>query len=88
MFVVPKSATNFAKTSVAQIVMGAVVALFTLFFSLGQILEPISAGYVLDKNADADWLLFLSGSILSLGTLSALWQSAIKSPKKYFRFFT
>ena len=84
MFVVPKSATNFAKTSLAQPVMGAVAALFTLFFSLGQILEPISAGYVLDKNADADWLLFLSGSIFSLGTLSALWQSAIKSPKNTF----
>ena len=36
MFVVPKSATNYAKTSVAQPVMGAVVALFTLFFLLAR----------------------------------------------------
>lgn len=36
MFVVPTSATNFAKTSVAQPVMGAVVALFTLFFPLAR----------------------------------------------------
>ena len=36
MFVVPTSATNFAKTSVAQPVMGAVAALFTLFFPLAR----------------------------------------------------
>ena len=81
MFMVPTSATNFAKTSVAQLVIGAAMALFAVFFFLGQILGPIGAGYVLDKTADANWVLLLSGSILILGTLRALWQPAIKSPK-------
>ena len=84
MFMVPTSATNFAKTSVAQLVIGAAMALFAVFFFLGQILGPIGAGYVLDKTADANWVLLLSGSILILGTLRALWQPAIKSPKNTF----
>ncbi len=81
MFMVPTSATNFAKTSVAQPIMGASVALFTVFFSLGQILGPIGAGYVLDYTGDSVWILLLSGSILILGMLSALLQPTITSPK-------
>lgn len=81
MFMVPTSATNFAKTSVAQPVLGATVALFTVFFSFGQILGPIGAGYVLDQTGDSIWILLLSGSILILGMLSALLQPSITSPE-------
>ena len=41
MFMVPTSATNFAKTSVAQPVMGAAVALFTVFSRLARYLGPL-----------------------------------------------
>ena len=78
---VPTSATNFAKKSVAQPVMGAAVALFTVFFSLGQIMGPIGAGYVLDQTGDSVWILLLSGSILILGMLSALLQPTITPPE-------
>ncbi|MDG1935646.1 MAG: YbfB/YjiJ family MFS transporter [Paracoccaceae bacterium] len=81
MFMVPTSATNFAKKSVAPPIMGAAVALFTVFFSLGQILGPIGAGYVLDQTGDSIWILLLSGSILILGMLSALLQPAIMPPE-------
>ena len=77
MFMVPTSVTNFAKRSVQPNLMGAAVALFTVVFSIGQILGPIGAGIVLDLTGNSNWVLFLTTGILSLGVSAALFQPSI-----------
>ena len=77
MFIVPTSVTNFAKRSVQPNLMGAAVALFTVVFSIGQILGPIGAGIVLDLTGNSNWVLFLTTGILTLGVSAALFQPNI-----------
>lgn len=80
MFMVPSSVTNFAKQSVEAHLMGAAVALFTVVFSVGQILGPIGAGIMLDLTGNSNWILFLTAGILSFGVAAALFQPNITPP--------
>ena len=79
MFMVPSSVTNFAKRSVEANLMGAAVALFTVVFSIGQILGPIGAGMVLDWTGNSNWVIFLTTGILTIGVVAAFLQPNILS---------
>ena len=59
--------------------MGAAVALFTVVFSIGQILGPIGAGMVLDWTGNSNWVLFLTTGILTTGVVAAFLQPNILS---------
>ena len=77
MFMVPTSVTNFAKQSISENLMGAAVALFTVVFSIGQVMGPIGAGLVLDISENSNWVLFLTTSILTFGVVAALAQPSL-----------
>lgn len=76
-FMIPTSVTNFTRKNLPQIQWGAAISLFTVIFSVGQIIGPVGAGMIADKVGGTSASLAVGGMILLLGALSAIAQSPL-----------
>lgn len=73
-FMIPAGITALIKKSLPAVVWGEAVAAFTLLFSAMQLAGPIFTGVVADRTGSLAWGLALSGIILLVGTVIALFQ--------------
>jgi len=68
-FMVPTSVTTFSRKNLPQEQWGKAMALFTVIFSVGQIIGPTGAGYLADLTGDNTAGLGAAGCILLLGAV-------------------
>ena len=73
-FMVPTSVTSFGRKNLPPALWGASIALFTVIFSLGQIIGPVGAGALTDWAGSLEPGLAAGGLILMLGALTATLQ--------------
>lgn len=73
-FMVPTSATTFVRKNLPATSWGASIALFTVVFSIGQIIGPVGAGALTDLSGSTEPGLIAAGLILILGALLAVMQ--------------
>lgn len=66
-FMVPTSTTTFGRKNLPEAQWGASLSLFTVLFSLGQIIGPVGAGALADMLGGVDEGLIASAAILVLG---------------------
>ena len=76
-FMIPAGITALIKKSLPAVVWGEAVAAFTLLFSALQRVGPIFTGMVADRTGSLAWGLGVSGIILLIGTLIALFQREV-----------
>ena len=75
---VPTSVTTFSRKNLSQDQWGKAVALFTVVFSVGQIVGPTGAGYLADLTGDNSLGLGVAGGILMIGALLGALQKPLK----------
>lgn len=68
-FMVPTAVTTFGRRNLDQSLWGASIALFTVVFSVGQIVGPVGAGALADHVGSTGTGLVAGGLILVLGAL-------------------
>lgn len=76
-FMVPTSATAFCRKNLSAPQWGPAIALFTVVFSVGQIIGPVAAGWITDRVGSTDLSLRLSAGILLAGALIAVAQKPL-----------
>jgi predicted MFS family arabinose efflux permease len=79
LFMVPTSVTTFGRRNLPPAQWGASIALFTVIFSVGQILGPVGAGAVTDWAGSTEPGLLAAGLVLILGALVAALQRPLDS---------
>lgn len=79
-FMVPTATTTFGRRNLAESRWGASLALFTVFFSLGQIIGPIAAGALADRLGGVEEGMIASAAILLLGAASGAAQRRLPRP--------
>jgi predicted MFS family arabinose efflux permease len=77
-FMVPTSTTTFGRKNLAEAQWGASLSLFTVLFSLGQIIGPVGAGWLADKLGGVEEGLIASAVILALGGVIGATQRPLK----------
>lgn len=77
-FMVPTAATTFCRKNLPQVSWGAAISLFTVIFSVGQILGPVGAGWLTDQTGSTEPGLVASGLILLTGAFLAIFQRRIR----------
>ena len=77
-FMVPTAVTTFGRKNLPEPSWGASIALFTVVFSVGQILGPVGAGWLADMTGATDAGLLAAGVILLLGALIGAVQQPLK----------
>lgn len=78
-FMVPTSTTTFGRKNLAPAQWGASLSLFTVLFSLGQIIGPVGAGALADVVGGVEEGLVASALILAGGGLVALFQRPLRT---------
>jgi predicted MFS family arabinose efflux permease len=73
-FMVPASVTAFSRGNLPERQLGPAIALFTVAFSVGQIIGPVAAGLLSDRTGGTGAGLAAGAAILGLGALLALGQ--------------
>lgn len=68
-FMVPTSSTAFVRKNLPQIQWGKALSLFTVIFSVGQIIGPTAAGYLADITGDNTAGLAAAALVLGIGGL-------------------
>ncbi|MEM9061439.1 MAG: YbfB/YjiJ family MFS transporter [Pseudomonadota bacterium] len=68
-FMVPSSVTTFSRKNLPPAQWGRAVSLFTVIFSIGQIIGPVGAGAISDITGGTTMGLAISGAILFCGAL-------------------
>lgn len=68
-FMVPTSSTAFVRKNLPQIQWGKALSLFTVIFSIGQIIGPTAAGYLADITGDNTAGLGAAALVLGVGGL-------------------
>lgn len=66
-FMVPTSSTAFVRKNLPQIQWGKALSLFTVIFSIGQIIGPTAAGYLADVTGDNTVGLGVAALVLGVG---------------------
>lgn len=66
-FMVPTSSTAFVRKNLPQIQWGKALSLFTVIFSIGQIIGPTAAGYLADLTGDNTAGLGAAALVLGIG---------------------
>ena len=66
-FMVPTAVTTFGRKNLPEAAWGASIALFTVVFSVGQIIGPVGAGWLADLTGATDAGLLAAGLILLIG---------------------
>lgn len=78
-FMVPTALTNFSRKNYPQSQWGAVVALGTTVFAIGQIIGPASAGLIADWSSSLAPGMAIAGVVLLTGAAVSLLQRPITS---------
>ena len=79
-FMVPTSSTAFVRKNLPQVQWGKALSLFTVVFSIGQIIGPTAAGYLADLTGDNTIGLAAAACVLGLGALlGAMQRPLVKS---------
>ena len=78
-FMVPTAITTFGRKNLAQPLWGASISLFTVIFSIGQIVGPVGAGALADAAGSTEKGLVAGGCILIAGAVFGLLQRPLKS---------
>ena len=73
-FMIPSAVTTFSRRNLIESQWGRAVSLFTVIFSVGQIIGPVAAGAISDLTGSTTAGLLISGVILLLGAATALLQ--------------
>lgn len=68
-FMVPTSSTAFVRKNLPQIQWGKALSLFTVIFSIGQIIGPTAAGYLADITGDNTVGLGAAALVMGIGGL-------------------
>lgn len=68
-FMVPTSSTAFVRKNLPQVQWGKALSLFTVIFSIGQIIGPTAAGYMADLTGDNTIGLAAAAGVLGLGAV-------------------
>jgi predicted MFS family arabinose efflux permease len=77
-FMVPTSVTTFGRKNLPSASWGASIALFTVIFSIGQIVGPVGAGAITDYTDSIQPGLIAAGAALLLGAVIALLQRPLR----------
>lgn len=76
-FMIPSAITTFSRKNLPPAQWGRAVSLFTVIFSIGQIIGPVGAGAVSDVTGGTTLGLAISGAILLAGALVGAAQSPL-----------
>lgn len=76
-FMVPTAVTSFSRKNLPRSKWGAAIALFTVVFSVGQIIGPVGAGMLTDLTANPDLSLIAAGLCLLAAAALATQQRAL-----------
>ena len=68
-FMIPSAVTTFSRKNLPPTQWGRAVSLFTVIFSVGQIIGPVGSGAISDATGGTTLGLILSGGILLGGAL-------------------
>ncbi len=74
LFMVPTAVTTFGRKNLPPAQWGASIALFTVVFSVGQIIGPVGAGAITDWAGSTEPSLLAAGLVLLAGALVAALQ--------------
>ena len=77
-FMVPTSSTAFVRKNLPQIQWGKALSLFTVIFSIGQIIGPTAAGYLADLTGDNTVGLGAAALVLGIGGLLGALQKPLE----------
>lgn len=80
-FMVPTSTTTFGRKNLPEVQWGASLSLFTVLFSLGQIIGPVGAGALADMLGGVEEGLIVSAAILAIGGAIGLMQRPLPRAK-------
>jgi predicted MFS family arabinose efflux permease len=83
-FMVPAAVTDFSRVNLPERQLGAAIALFTVVFSVGQIVGPVAAGALSDSTGGTGAGLAAGAAILLGGALLALMQRPLPHPPRPF----
>ena len=81
-FMVPASVTAFCRGNLPDRQLGPAIALFTVVFSVGQIVGPVAAGALSDRTGGTGPGLAAGAAILLAGALLALLQRPLPRPPR------
>lgn len=79
-FMIPSSVTTFSRKNLPAAQWGRAVSLFTVIFSVGQIIGPVAAGAISDVTGSTTLGLIISGGILLAGAVTAMFQRPLEQP--------
>ena len=77
-FMVPTSSTAFVRKNLPQLQWGKALSLFTVIFSIGQIIGPTAAGYLADLTGDNTAGLGAAALVLGIGGLLGSLQKPLR----------
>ena len=77
-FMVPTSSTAFVRKNLPQLQWGKALSLFTVIFSIGQIIGPTAAGYLADLTGDNTAGLGIAALVLGIGGLLGSLQKPLR----------
>ncbi|MGB0411272.1 MAG: YbfB/YjiJ family MFS transporter [Pikeienuella sp.] len=77
-FMVPTSTTTFGRKNLREAQWGASLSLFTVLFSLGQIIGPVGAGALADLVGGVEEGLIASALILAIGAAIGMMQRPLR----------
>lgn len=82
-FMIPSAITTFSRRNLPSAQWGPAVSLFTVIFSVGQIIGPVGAGAVSDATGSTAMGLLISGAILLAGAVTGALQQPLSRQNEH-----